>query len=217
MTTQREFVPALGFSALTPLYDAVVRAGMRERRMRDALIDDAEIAPRMRVIDLACGTGSTAIQIKQRVPLADVIGVDIDEDVLAIARRKASRATVEIRLERASVTESLAGLGPVHRVVSSLLLHHLDPAARVEALRRAHEVLAPGGRIHIADFGPPSSRRMRVAFLGVQALDGFATTRDSVRGTIPSHLAAAGFDEVRETRHLDTAFGTVRFYRGVRR
>lgn len=217
MTAEREFVPALGFSALTPLYDAVVRIGMRERRMRDALIDDAEIEPWMRVLDLACGTGSTAIRIKQRIPLSEVIGVDIDEDVLAIARRKARRAGVDLRLERGSVTDSLAGFAPVHRVVSSLLLHHLDPIARVRTLRRAREVLAPGGRVHVADFGPPSSRRMRLAFLGVQALDGFATTRDSVRGTIPAHLAAAGFDEVRETRHLDTAFGTVRFYRGVRR
>ncbi len=217
MTTGREFVPALGFSALTPLYDGVVRIGMRERRMRDALIDDAEIEPWMRVLDLACGTGSTAIRIKQRIPLSEVIGVDIDEDVLVIAHHKARRAGVDLRLERGSVTDSLAGLGPVHRVVSSLLLHHLDPIARVRTLCRAREVLAPGGRIHIADFGPPSSRRMRVAFLGVQALDGFATTQDSVRGTIPAHLAAAGFEDVCETRHLDTAFGTVRFYRGLRR
>lgn len=214
--TRRDFVPALGFSALTPLYDAVVRAGMRERRMRDALIDDAQIDPWMRVLDLACGTGSTAIRIKERVPLCEVVGVDIDEDVLQIARRKARRANVEIRLERASVTDSLAGFGTVHRVVTSLLLHHLDSVARVRALRSAYEVLQPGGRVHVADFGPPSSRRMRIAFFAVQALDGFDTTRDSVLGTIPSHLAAAGFADIRETRSLDTAFGTVRFWRGAR-
>lgn len=216
MSTTPGYVPAAGLRVLTPLYDAAVRIGMREARMRETLAADAELWPGMRVLDLACGTGSFAVLVKRRVPSCEVVAVDIDPDVLSIARRKAERAAVDVRLERRAVTDRLDDLGPFDRVFTSLLMHHLDPLSRVRTLRRAREALRPGGRIHVVDFGPPSSRRMRVAFYAIQLLDGFDTTNDSIRSTIPDHLRVAGFDDVRELRHLDTAFGTVRFWTGAR-
>jgi hypothetical protein len=53
---------------------------------------------------------------------------------------------------------------------------------------------------------------MRAAFLSMQLLDGFATTRDALQSTVADHLLEAGFVDVRERRHLDTAFGTLRFW-----
>jgi ubiquinone/menaquinone biosynthesis C-methylase UbiE len=206
------FTPAAGLRVLTPLYDIAVRLGLRERQLRDQLLVDAAIEPGMHVLDLACGTGTLAILVKSRVPSCDVSAIDIDEDVLAIARRKAERAGVTVRFERQAITEPLTRFAPVDRVLCSLVMHHLDPLSRVRALRSARTALAPEGRVHVVDFGPPSSRRMRLAFYGVQLLDGFATTRDSVRGTMPEHLRAVGLHDVRETRHLDTMFGTVRFW-----
>ncbi len=209
-------MPAAGLRILTPLYDVAVRVGMREHRMRDALQGDAALAPGMRVLDLACGTGSFAILVKRQVPSCEVVGVDIDEQVLELARRKAQSAGVELQLERRAVTDELGDLGPFDRVFTSLVMHHLDPVSRVRALRRVHAALRVGGRVHIADFGPPSSRRMRLAFYAIQLLDGFETTSDCVRGTIPDHLRDAEFESIREIRKLDTAFGTVRFWSGER-
>lgn len=207
-----EYIPAAGIAAFTPLYDLAVRFGLRERRMREHLFADAAVAPGMRVVDLACGTGSFALLVKQREPRCEVVGIDIDDDVLSIARRKAERVGVTIDFRKQAITESLADLGPVDRVFASLVMHHLRAEQRVEALTRAARSLAPGGSVHVVDFGRPSSRRMRAAFLSIQLLDGFETTSDSVRGTMPDHLAAAGLRDVRELRHLDTAFGTLRFW-----
>jgi len=189
-----------------------VRVGLRERRMRELLLADAAIRPAMRIVDLACGTGSFALLAKQRVPDCEVIGVDIDRAILAIARRKADDAGFRIDFREQPITAPLENIGRVDRVFASLVMHHLRPHQRVEALTQAARALAPGGSVHIVDFGRPSSRRMRAAFFAIQVLDGFETTRDSVRGTMPDHLAAAGFTDVREVRHLDTAFGTLRFW-----
>ena len=54
---------------------------------------------------------------------------------------------------------------------------------------------------------------MRAAFLCVQALDGFATTSDSVRGVLPEYMRGAGFRGVAETHRERTLFGTLALYR----
>ena len=55
---------------------------------------------------------------------------------------------------------------------------------------------------------------MRAAFLGVQLLDGFATTRDHAAGRLPSFVTDAGFVDVTETRRWRTIYGTLAFLRG---
>jgi len=37
-------------------------------------------------------------------------------------------------------------------VFSSLMLHHLEPEAKTQALREVRRVLRPNGRFHLADF-----------------------------------------------------------------
>ena len=53
---------------------------------------------------------------------------------------------------------------------------------------------------------------MRVAFLGLQLFDGFATTGENVKGALPRIFRAAGFEEVRECGTLSTMFGTLALY-----
>ena len=94
------YVPALGYHFLTPLYDAVVGATTRERSFKVALVRQACLEPGQRVLDLASGTGTLAIWIKRHQPLLDITGVDVDSAVLAIASRKARSANVDIRFDR---------------------------------------------------------------------------------------------------------------------
>ena len=54
---------------------------------------------------------------------------------------------------------------------------------------------------------------MRLAFVGVQLLDGFATTPDNVTGVLPDLLWLAGFEKVEITSEYSTLFGTLSLYR----
>ncbi|MBJ7328959.1 MAG: methyltransferase domain-containing protein [Solirubrobacteraceae bacterium] len=105
---------------------------------------------------------------------------------------------------------------PVDRVVASLVLHRLDPSPKAAALAEAHEVLAPGGRIHIADWGMPRDPVEGVAFLGLRLLDGMTPTRQHATGALPALLRGAGFTDVAVHDSFRTPFGRLELLSAVR-
>lgn len=216
MNQKQHYVPALGLDFLTPLYDPLVAATTRERTFKRLLIAQAGVRPGQRVLDLACGTGTLAVWLKQAVPSAIVVGIDGDEKVLQRARRKAARAGVETRFDLGLSGELMYADGSFDRVVSSLFFHHLRPHEKRDALREAYRVLAPGGQLHVADWGKPPNAMLRAMFYVVQILDGFENTRDNVQGRLGSFLEEAGFREVSMPAHLHTPLGTIALYRGAK-
>jgi ubiquinone/menaquinone biosynthesis C-methylase UbiE len=203
------YVPAAGRAAFTRLYDPALALTMRERRFRGlqrkrvlgALPEGGS------VVDVGCGTGTFAISLAVARPDATIIGVDGDPQILAAARAKPGA-------ERVSWREGLAGEldledRSVDAMVMSLLLHHLDPAAKRAALDDARRILKPGGRLHIADWGSPHDPLMRSSFLLLQLLDGFANTRDHVAGRVPGLVEQAGFQDVTTYARLRTAWGSL--------
>jgi len=99
--SESKYVPALGYHWLTPYYDAVVGTTTRERTFKQALIKQAQFAPGQQVLDLASGTGSFAIWIKQHQTEVNVTGIDGDPDILSLASRKAKKADVSVQFVHA--------------------------------------------------------------------------------------------------------------------
>ncbi|MEZ4963355.1 MAG: class I SAM-dependent methyltransferase [Saprospiraceae bacterium] len=207
------YVPALRFGWLTGLYDKLIAATMPEKAFKAALVRQAGIRPGDRVLDFGTGTATLSILVKETHPGSLVTGVDVDEKVLGIARRKVLESGIDVRLVRYDGETLPFGRGSFERAVSSLVLHHLTRSQRQQALRELNRVLAPGGEIHIADWGKPANSLQRLLFYLVQLLDGFETTADSVRGNLPELLYEAGFDNVEETGCFKTVFGTLRLWR----
>lgn len=210
------YVPALAYHWLTPFYDVVVRATTRERRFKQALIRQACVAPGQRVLDLASGTGTLAIWIKQHEPLLEVAGVDIDADILARAARKAKSAGAAVNFTRALAYQLPYPAAHFDRVVSSLFFHHLSWEDKTRTAQELFRVLKPGGELHVADWGRQPNFVMRGLFLMIQCLDGFETTRDNAAGRLVSLFKGAGFVDVSERRTFSTIFGTLALYRAVK-
>jgi ubiquinone/menaquinone biosynthesis C-methylase UbiE len=208
--TDGRYVPAAGRASLTALYDPVMALTMRERSFRPALIA-AVLADRLpgTVLDLGCGTGTFTVQLAEADPTAQVLGIDGDEAVLALARQKSSRFG-----ERVRFSKGLAGSLPIEDtsvdvVVASLLLHHLSPAAKLDALSEARRVLVPAGRLLVADWGRPQDPWMGAAFFMLRLLDGFQNTADHAAGRLPSLIAQAGFGNVRVAQQWRTVWGSL--------
>jgi len=209
-------VHALRFRWLTSVYDLVVAATTRERVVKAALLSQARIEPEDRVLDLASGTGTLAILAKQRQPRAEVVGIDADPAIMAIARAKAGKHRVNVRFDQGHSTALPYGDATFDRVLSSLFLHHLGQADKQATLAEVYRVLTPGGELHVADWGPASGPLMRFAFFAIQLLDGFANTRDNVDGRLPAMFAAAGFIAVSEAARFETVFGTLALIRAAK-
>lgn len=153
-----DYLPGARHDALLPAYDLMARLlGMK--RVYDNLIGQAELADSGRVLEIGCGTGNLTIRVKRRYPQVDVIGSDPDPLALTRARRKARRLG-GIRFEHGYAQRLPYATGEFDRVLSSMMLHHLDDDAKAAAAAEAFRVLRPGGRLHLVDVTRDATARL---------------------------------------------------------
>lgn len=209
-----DFVPALGRIDLPGAYDLAVALMTRERRWRRALVDLVDASPGHRIVDVGCGTGTLMLAVARRYPGCRLVGVDPDPQMLAIARRKAMAAGVEIEWIEAmgDDLDGVAAAARCDRIVSSLLLHQCPLAVKQTIADQMLRLLAPGGTLVVADYGEQRTRLMRLLFRQIQALDGFELTEPNARGCIPGILEAAGFADIDEPLALATPTGSISLY-----
>ena len=128
------------------------------------------LKPTDRVLEIGCGTGTTAIHHAPRV--AHVLATDISERMIEIARAKARAAEVHnIDFKVASVDSLSAAPNSFDVILAHSILHLLPGVDR--ELVRLHQMLKPGGLLIssipcIRDFFPlfryigPVGRILRV-------------------------------------------------------
>ena len=204
--SENGFVPALRYHALTPAYDVIVRLTTREQTFRSLLLDAAGIDAGETVLDLGCGTGTLLKAITARQPSARLTGLDADPAILKIA---AAKLTGKVELVQGFSGEMPFRDDSFDHVVSTLFFHHLAPGEKRRTASEIARVLRPGGALHVADWGPPGGMLQRLAFLQVQCLDGFSTTRDHVSGAFLDAFSGPGFSSVEPVADLRTMLGTL--------
>ena len=205
------YIPALSFEWLTPVYDPLLKWVMREETFKRKLIQQANIQPRMKVLDLGCGTGTLTLMIKRAHLTAEVTGMDGDPEVLDIARDK-SRGT-EIQWDEGLASSLPYPDSVFDRVVTSLVIHHLATDDKRRTFKEIYRVLMPQGELHVLDFGPPHSSITRIMTKYMRRLE---ETADNFDGLIPLFVTEAGFGSVREAEHLVTIFGPLSMWRAVK-
>jgi ubiquinone/menaquinone biosynthesis C-methylase UbiE len=83
---------------------------------------------------------------------------------------------------------------------------------KLKTLREVKRVLKPDGEFYVADWGLPANLVMTASSRLIQLLDGFETTADNFNGFLPRMMADAGFEQIEETNHYNTLFGTIRLH-----
>jgi len=214
----QEYIPALRFRFLTPFFDVVQRWLVHDVVYKRQLIEQADIRPGQRVVDLGCGTGTLAIMVKQAHPETEVFGLDADPEILGIARAKANREGVAVTFDEGMTFALPYPDGSVDRVFSSLMIHHLKTSDKERTAREIYRVLRspdpssgkPGGQLHILDFGKPSSPYTKL--LG-PLLHRFEEANDNIDGRLPEIFGAPGLT-MRHMGDFQTFFGTLTFLYG---
>ena len=141
------------FSGTGTSYDFIVNFATFgiDRRWKRRIVDLLPLNP-TRVLDLACGTGILTLAIARRYPNCQVVGVELRDEYLEIAREKVQKLgirNVEWVLSRA---EDYRSSGPFDCVCSSYLAKYAD-------LRRlthnTKDMLVAGGLLLMHDFTYP--------------------------------------------------------------
>ena len=105
------------------------------------------------ILDQACGTGLLTLKIAQRFPLCRVVGVDLQDEYLGIARKKAEAlqlTTVEFIHGKA---EDVVLDGEFDCVTSCYLAKYADLGRLVE---HAHGMLREGGMLIMHELTYPT-------------------------------------------------------------
>lgn len=172
-----------------------------------------------RILDLACGTGISTLAIARRFPASRVVGVELREEYLAIARAKLrTLPNVELVLARA---EDYRSTEPFDCISSSYLAKYADLPRLV---RNCRAMLKEDGVLLMHDFTFPPKRYLvalwRVYFVLLGGIGGafFPAWREIYRGLpkliektrwvpeLERALAESGFSRIR-TDYL-TAYGS---------
>lgn len=122
-----------------------LQKGIGADRIRYRCLDQAELKPGDRVLDVGCGPA----YYFDRLPKVDYVGFDTSEPYVAYARRRYG-ARGDFRCEILAA-EHLSELGQFDAVLLFGLLHHLDDAQCATLLDLSAMALAPGGRVVSCD------------------------------------------------------------------
>ena len=114
-----------------------------------------------RIMDLATGTGDLAIKLAKRIPQARVMGVDLSENMLAVAAEKVRRQGLDDRIalyqgdaEQLDVADNLLDVVTVAFGVRNF-------GDLEQGLREIHRALCSGGHIVVLEFSTPRNWLVR--------------------------------------------------------
>jgi SAM-dependent methyltransferase len=188
-------------------------------RIIDPLLDDAEVGRGSRVLDVATGPGYVAARARRRG--ADVVGIDIAHEMVALARRRYP----EIEFGHGNAEELPFPDASFTAVVGSFVLLHLGRPERAAA--ECARVVAPGGTVAFSVWDAPERARIFGVFVeAIQAAEappppdvppGPPFFRFSSDQEFSGLLRAAGLDDVNVRRITFThrVAGPEELWRGV--
>lgn len=159
LNKSRETISSM-FDSIAPVYDRLnhllsfgIDRSWRRRLVRAVSSFCALRGGEVKVLDMACGTGDVSIALRRKG--LDVVGADISENMLAIARKKAP----EIDFRYGDASELPFADGSFDAVTIAFGIRNFDK--RAQCIRELRRVLKDGGMLAIAEFSIPRNRLWR--------------------------------------------------------
>jgi SAM-dependent methyltransferase len=123
--------------------------------IRDLLVREITARRPRRVLDIGCGSGRYLAAMLEAAPEATGIGVDVDPDAAALARRTLSERGLTARagIEEVDIRTALAAERPaaladgIDLALLANSIYYVPVDERVELLRSVARLLAPGGAL----------------------------------------------------------------------
>ena len=163
--TKKEEVREM-FDNIAPKYDLLnhTLSMSIDRVWRRRVVNEVRRTKPRRILDVATGTGDLAIAMARRIRDVQVLGVDLSEQMLAVARRKIEARGLDGRIvldrgdaERLAVADASVDVATVAFGVRNFG----DLGAGLRELART---IKPGGKVVILEFSRPRNRVFRALY-----------------------------------------------------
>ncbi len=168
----------------------------------DALLDAADVARGVRLLDIACGPGFVASQARERG--ADATGLDFSPAMLAVAAAR----DAAIRLDHGDAEMLPYADQAFDAAVSNFGIHHVPRPTL--ALAEAHRVLRDGGRVAFSFWAEPSENIAWRLLFDAVARHGNPTASDAPRPGGGLNTAVQCEDALRHAGFVDCTTVPVR-------
>ena len=134
------------FNKWAPVYDALGVVLIPLRRKVAEIVSPHN----KKVLDVACGTGSQSIALSRKG--FEVVGLDLSEQMLELARKKQYDTIAFIQADATKIPYPNASFDAS---VISLALHDMPEQNAITVLKEMARVTKKGGQIIIADYNTP--------------------------------------------------------------
>src|SRR3954453_10767640 len=219
------------FDRIAGVYDlmnSAMTAGLHHE-WRQRAVDRAEVGPGSDALDICCGTGDLALELRRRIgPDGRVVGSDFSEPMLDLARRKSGEQGLPVEFGWADALDLPYGEASFDAVTVGFGARNLADLG--QGLSEMARVLRPDGRLVILEITRPQREPLAafyslwfdriVPVIGTFAGDSeaYSYLPNSVRSfPEPRELAAkmesAGFERI---RWLLLAGGIIAIHSGTR-
>jgi ubiquinone/menaquinone biosynthesis C-methylase UbiE len=166
------------------------------------LVREAGGAERVKLLDVACGTGRTLHQIARAHPAMRLWGIDLSPAYVKIARRRLAELD-EVSLAVENAERLPFADGTFDAATSVYLFHELPRNARRNAVRELYRVVRAGGRVVIEDSAQLAESAEIESALRQFPLEFHEPFyADYLEDDLAALLAAEGFEVTAVERHL---------------
>jgi demethylmenaquinone methyltransferase/2-methoxy-6-polyprenyl-1,4-benzoquinol methylase len=195
---------------LAPFYDFVFEflSLGGQSALRDKVADLAKVPIGSRILDVATGTGKQAFAFARKG--FNVVGVDLSEDMLAVARRKNRYGSVEFEI--ADATNLPFDDNSFDMACVSFALHDMIPTIREKALKEMVRATRAKGTIMIVDYALPKNKLIRLLVYNIIKLYE-PYYLEFIKSDLEELLKKSG-TQIRE--RLPILFGAGRILKGIK-
>lgn len=171
-----------------------------EKSPRKVLLD--AISENDRVLDLCTGTATNAIRIASAKQVQQIVGVDLSDEMLSVARGKIKKAGLKnIELLQMDATHLDFREHSFDKILLSLVLHEVDESVANQILAEAKRVLKPDGEILLTEWEPCGHFLQRLLFLPISLLEP-RPYRSFIKKDLPSYFESLGL-RVQSVKHCN--------------
>ena len=163
--TKKEEVREM-FDNIAPKYDLLnhTLSMSIDRVWRRRVVGEVRRAKPGRILDVATGTGDLAIAMARRIRDVQVLGVDLSEQMLAVARRKIEARGLywRIVLDRGDAARLAEADGGGDVATGAFGVRNFGDLGA--GLRELARTIKPGGKVVILEFSRPRNRVFRALY-----------------------------------------------------